>query len=202
MRQPGALARTGILLRMKTLMDMLPALAFLAAYLVYDIYIATIVLIACLYGAVALHWLRTREVHKMHLVTALLATVLGGMTVLLRDPMFIKLKPTAVYAAFAAILLGSHFIGAKPLMARIPATVIDLPQPVWHRINLAWAGFFLFCAVLNLPIAFYMSEQTWVLVKTFGFTALMFLFVLAHIPFVYDHLPKDDEDKAAGEPLP
>ena len=179
---------------MKTLMDMLPALAFLAAYLVYDIYIATIVLIASLYGAVVVHWLRTRELHKMHLGTAVLATVLGGLTVLLRDPMFIKLKPTAVYGAFSLVLLGSHFIGAKPLMARIPASVIDLPQPVWNKINAAWAGFFLFCALLNLPIAFLLSEQTWVLVKTFGFTALMMVFVLAHIPFVYEHLPKDEDD--------
>lgn len=184
---------------MKTLMDMLPALAFLAAYLVYDIYVATIVLIASLYFAVMVHWLRTREWHKMHLVAALLATVLGGLTLLLRDPMFIKLKPTAVYGAFAAILAGSHYIGAKPLMARIPPSVIDLPQHVWHKVNAAWAGFFVFCALLNLPIAFFLSEQTWVLVKTFGFTVLMFLFILAHIPFVYDHLPKEPEPAANDE---
>ncbi|MBR9813858.1 septation protein IspZ [bacterium] len=187
---------------MKTLMDMLPALAFLAAYLVYDIYVATIVLVVGLYLAVVVHWLRTREVHKMHLVAALLATVLGGLTLLLRDPMFIKLKPTAVYAAFAAILAGSHFIGSKPLMARIPPAVIPLPEHVWRKVNAAWAGFFVFCALLNLPIAFYLSEQTWVLVKTFGFTALMFLFIIAHIPFVYDYLPKEAPAAANDDGAP
>lgn len=178
---------------MKTIMELLPALAFVGAYLVYDIYVATIVLIVALFAAVAVHWLRTREVHKANLVAALVAAVLGGITLWVHDPLFIKLKPTVVYGVFALVLAGSHVIGSKPLMARIPPAVIALPDHLWARINAAWAVFFLLCAVVNVPIALYLPESTWVMIKTFGFTGASMLFILAHLPFVAPHLPRDDE---------
>lgn len=189
--------RTGIIPAMKTLTDLLPALAFVAAYVVYDIYVATIVLIATLFLAVGAHWLRTREVHKAHLVAAVVAAVLGGITLWVNDPLFIKLKPTAVYGVFALVLGGSHFIGSKPLMARIPPSVIELPDHLWARINAAWTVFFVACAVVNVPIALYLPEATWVMIKTFGFTGASMVFILAHLPFVAPYLPRDEE---AGQP--
>lgn len=182
-----------ILCRMKTLMDWLPALAFVAAYVVYDIYVATAVLIATLFAAVAVHRLRTGEWHKTNAIAAIIALLLGGLTLWIRDPMFIKLKPTAVYAIFAVVLAGSHFVGDKPLMARIPPSMIDLPDWLWSRINAAWAVFFLLCAVVNVPIAFYLPESTWVMIKTFGYTGASFLFLLAHLPFIAPYLPKEEE---------
>lgn len=181
---------------------MLPAIAFLAAYLVYDIYLATIVLIVSLYVALFAHWLTTRELQKIHLVGIVATTVLGGLTLMLRDPMFIKLKPTAVFGVISLILAGSHYVGSKPLMARVPSSFLDLPEPVWRKINASWAGFYAGCALLNLPIAFFLSEQTWVLVKTFGFTALTMLFIIAHIPFVYDYLPKEAPAAANDDGAP
>ncbi|WP_348672480.1 inner membrane-spanning protein YciB [uncultured Abyssibacter sp.] len=177
---------------MKTMLDWLPALAFVAAYLVYDIYVATAVLIAALFLSVAVHRARTGEWHKMNTIAALVALVLGGTTLWVHDPMFIKLKPTVVYAVFAAGLAGSHFIGEKPLMARIPPTMIDLPEWLWARINAAWAVFFLLCAIVNVPIALYLPEATWVMIKTFGFTGASFLFLLGHLPFVAPYLPKEE----------
>lgn len=187
---------------MKTVLFMLPATAFLATYLVYDIYIATIVLIGSLYAALFVHWLMTRELQKIHLVGVIAATVLGGLTLVLRDPVFIKLKPTAVFGVIALVLAGSHFVGAKPLMARVPSSFIDLPQPLWHKINASWACFYAFLGALNLAVAYGMTEHTWVMIKTFGYSALTFLFILAHIPFVYDHLPKDPPPAANDEGAP
>ena len=128
--------------RMKTMLDWLPALAFVAAYVVYDIYVATMVLIGALFLAVAVHRLHTGEWHKTNLVAACVALVLGGLTLWIRDPLFIKLKPTVVYAVFSVILIGSHFIGDKPLMARIPPTMIALPDWLWARVNAAWGNFY------------------------------------------------------------
>lgn len=181
-----------ILCRMKTMLDWLPALAFVAAYVVYDIYVATMVLIGALFLAVAVHRLRTGEWHKTNLVAACVALVLGGLTLWIRDPLFIKLKPTVVYAVFSVILAGSHFIGDKPLMARIPPTMIALPDWLWARVNAAWAVFFLICAIVNVPIALHFPESTWVMIKTFGFPAASFAFLLGHLPFVAPYLPKEE----------
>lgn len=169
---------------MKFLIDLIPALAFFGTYLTAGIYAATGVLIASLFLVVAIYWFWEKRLHKSHFITALAALVLGGLTLAVQDPVFILYKPTAVYAVFAAVLLGSHVIGDRVLLARLPQKAIQLPDPVWRKVNFAWAMFFAFCAVLNVYVAVNYSEATWVKFKTFGFTLLMFGFLLAHIPFL------------------
>ncbi|MGJ8670684.1 MAG: inner membrane-spanning protein YciB [Oceanococcus sp.] len=172
--------------------DSLPALAFLGAVIWRDIYFGTLVLIVSLFALVLYYAIREKRLHKMHFGTAMIALVLGGITLAVKDPMFIKFKPTAVYAVFAILLAGSHFVGDKVIMQRLGHSVLELPDALWRKVNVAWALFFIFCAGLNVVLALNLSDETWALVKTFGFTGLMFVFMLAHLPFVSDYLPKED----------
>jgi intracellular septation protein len=175
----------------KFLLDYAPALLFFGAYVAFDIYVATAVLIAAAIALVLVYRIWQGHWHKSHLIVAILATVLGGLTLAIHDPAFIKFKPTAVYAVFGLVLLGSHFIGDRVLLARLPQKTFNFPEPVWRRVNLAWALFFLGCAALNLYVAEHYDEATWVKFKTFGFTALMFVFLIAHAPFLSRYLPQD-----------
>jgi intracellular septation protein len=183
----------------KFLLDFAPALLFFGAYLLYDIYVATAVLIVAAIALVLVYRVWQKRWHKSHLVVAVMATVLGGLTLAIHDPAFIKFKPTAVYGVFALALLGSHFVGDRVLLARLGDSMEDafqrktfpFPMPVWRRINLAWGLFFLGCAVLNLYVAGHYDEATWVKFKTFGFTALLFIFLIAHLPFVARYMPQD-----------
>ena len=163
---------------MKILLDYLPIVLFVGAYYLRDIYFATAVLIVALFAQVGILWATTRRVPKIHLVAAVLALVLGGITLALHNPVFIKIKPTALYALFAAVLLGSQFVGDKPMMQRLLAANLHLPDRVWRRVNAMWAGFFLFCGALNLYVAYNFSEATWVNFKLFGMLGLTFAFVL------------------------
>jgi intracellular septation protein len=163
---------------MKILLDYLPIILFVGAYYLRDIYFATAVLIVALLAQVAILWGMTRRVPKMQLTAALLALVLGGITLALHDPVFIKVKPTALYGLFAVVLLASHYVGEKPLIQRLLESNLQLPVPVWRRVNLMWAGFFVFCGALNLYIAYSFAEATWVNFKLFGMLGLTFAFVL------------------------
>lgn len=183
---------------MRFLLDYAPALLFFAAYFLFDIYVATATLIAAALALVVVYRLWQRRWHASHLVVAALAVVLGGLTLAIHDPVFIKFKPTAVYGIFALALLGSHLIGDRVLLARIPQKAFAFPEPVWRGINLAWALFFLACAALNAYVASRYDEATWVKFKTFGFTALTFAFLLAHLPFVSRYLPEDPGGPAAS----
>ena len=183
---------------MTLLLDYAPLLAFFAAYAMRGIYFATVVLIAASFAAVLAGWLLTRRVNKVHLFTAVVAAVFGGLTLSLHDPQFIKLKPSVIYAVFALALLGSQFIGGKVLLARIPQQAIKLPEAVWRRVNLAWAAFFALCAGLNLYVAQNFSEVAWVKFKVFGFTALMFAFLLLHAPFLARYL-EDGPPREKGD---
>lgn len=176
------------------LIDFAPAVFFFTAYVFYGLYTATAVLIVSCFALVLVQWLRTRRLPRVQLVTAVLAAVLGGLTLWYRDPQFIKFKPTALYGLFALVLLGSHFIGDKVLLARIPQKQIVLPPAVWRKVNFAWAMFFLFCAALNLYVAANYSEAVWVKVKAFGFSLLMFAFLIAHAPFLARYL--EDQPKS------
>ena len=67
-----------------------------------------------------------RKIEKMHIITLVLITVLGGATLILQDPFFIKWKPTAVNWMFALAFLGSQFIGSKPFVKRMMAHAVEL----------------------------------------------------------------------------
>lgn len=163
---------------MKMLIDYLAIAAFVAAYYWRDIYFATVVLIVALFVQVGLTWAVTRKLPKILLGGALLALVMGGITLALRDPMFIKLKPTVLYGIFALALFASQYIGDKPAIQRLLSANLQLPDPVWRRLNLLWVGFFLFCGALNLFVAFSFAEQVWVNFKLFGMLGLTLVFAL------------------------
>jgi intracellular septation protein len=178
--------------RMNHVNSLAPTLAFFAAYYFGGIYVAVAVLMGVMLLTTAFEWLRAKKPPKVSIAMTALICVLGALTLWLRDPSFIKFKPTAIYGAFSLALLGSHLIGDKVLMARMPQQMIALPDPVWRRVNFAWAVFFAVCAILNLYVAANYSEAAWVKFKTFGFTALMFAFMLAHAPFLSRYVTPDD----------
>jgi len=174
---------------MKALLDLAPAAAFLIAYFAAkDLYVATAVLIVASFALVGFYRIHEKRWHVQHGITALLVGVFGGLTLAVHDPLFIKIKPTVLYLLFALLLLGSHFVGERVLLARLGGKSFNFPEPLWRRINLAWGLFFVLCAALNLYVAFNFSEAAWVKIKTFGFTGLMFVFMLAHAPFVARYL--------------
>jgi intracellular septation protein len=176
---------------MKYLLDLLPALAFLGAYLLGDIYIATVVLIGALALVVLAYAVLEQRLHRLHASAFAAAAIFGGITLYLRDPLFIKLKPSIVYGLFGSVLLLSQVIGRRVLLQRIPQNMLVLPDGVWRGVNLAWGLFFLSLSGLNLYVAEYLDEAVWVQLKAYGFTVLTLVFTLALLPFIYKYLPQE-----------
>ena len=177
---------------MKLLVDFLPILLFFVAYKLADIYVATGVLIVATLGQVGWIWLRQHRVEKLPLITAGLVLVLGGATLALHDPWFVKWKPTVVNWLFALAFLGSHVIGQKTLLERMMGGQLELPTPVWVKLSFAWALFFFAMGVANLYVAYTFTENAWVNFKLFGMMGLTLLFVLAQAVYMSRHLETDD----------
>lgn len=180
---------------MKALIDLIPAVLFFVVLVKTDIFTATAVLIPALFVAAVGHWLIDRKFPKTQFWIAVLALVLGGSTLLLGDPLFIKIKPSVVYALFAIVLFGSRFIGQKPLLARIPQTMLVMPDHVWDRLHSIWALFFLFAASMNIVVFMNFDDIIWGAYKSFGVSVMMFIFILAHIPFLHSYLQIEDREK-------
>ena len=163
---------------MKLFLDFFPIVLFFAAYKLADIYVATLAAIVGSVLLVAFTWLTRRKVETMHLISMVLIVVFGGLTWYLRDPTFIKLKPTVLNWLFATVFLGSHFIGKKTIIQRMLSSQITLPAPVWSRLNLAWTSYFIVIGAANIYVAYNYEEAVWVNIKLFGMMGLTFVFVL------------------------
>ncbi|MDT8375235.1 MAG: septation protein A [Mariprofundaceae bacterium] len=163
---------------MKFLFDFFPVLIFFISYKVYDIYVATAVLIiACLVQTVG-YWAIHRRFEKSHVITLLLVSLFGGATLLLQDEMFIKWKPSVINWLFGVAFIGSQFIGKQPLIQRMLGSQLELPQHIWRNLNSAWALFFIALGSLNLYVVYHYDTDTWVDFKMFGLLGLTLGFML------------------------
>ena len=163
---------------MKFLFDLFPVILFFIAFKAFDIYVATGVAIAATFAQIGWLWFRGRKIDTMLWVSLVIITVFGGMTLALHDETFIKWKPTVLYWAFAAVLLGGTLFFKKNLMRTLLAEQMELPEAAWKTLNWSWIGFFVFMGVANLVVAFNFSTDDWVNFKLFGGMGLMLVFVL------------------------
>jgi intracellular septation protein len=146
-------------------------------------------------------WLKARrqKVDLMLWISLALVTVLGGLTVWLHSETFIKWKPTGLYWAMGLSFLVSQFLLGRNLLKLMLGEQLQLPEPVWARLSLAWVAFFAAMGVINLWVAYNFSTDAWVNFKLFGGIGLMLLFTLAQGLYINRHLP-DDEPAAKDQP--
>lgn len=139
---------------MKFLLDFFPILLFFVAYKLQGIYVATGVAIAASALQVSWIWYRRRKLEPMHIATLGLLVVFGGLTIALQDPIFVMWKPTLVNWLFAAVFLGSQWIGGRTLIERMMSHAVQVPEHIWTRLNLAWVLFFLLSGLANLFVVY------------------------------------------------
>ena len=178
---------------MKQFFDFIPLLVFFAVYKFYDIYTATAALMVVTVLQIAITWFTLRKLEKMHLITLAMVLVFGGFTLFFHDDAFIKWKVTVINLLFSAALLVTRFVQKKPLIKQMLGKEMHLPDAIWSRVNLAWAGFFAVAAATNTYIAFHLPQEVWVNFKVFGLLGMTLLFTVATVFYLYRHLPAEQE---------
>jgi intracellular septation protein len=176
---------------MQVLFDFFPLVVFFAAYIAYDLYIATAAIIVAMALQIAYQWLRHRKVNKMLLISGALVAVFGGITLALRNPVFIQWKVTVVNWLFAAAFLGSQFIGSKTFTERIMGQAVELEPAFWRQLNMLWVANFAVIGVLNLYVMYNFDEQTWVYFKTWGMIGLSLLMAVGQAIWISSRTPAD-----------
>ena len=185
---------------MKFLFDFFPLVAFLIAFYIPEdreqgVYLGVQVMIVATLIQIIAYWLFTRKFEKMHVITLILTVVLGGATLLLKDVRFFKWKPTAVNWIFALVFIGSQFIGKKPIIRRMMDHAISVPDEIWTKLNLAWAGFFIFAGTINLYVAYNFSTEFWVNFKVYGLLGLTFIFAIRQAMYMSRYIKDIKEEK-------
>ncbi|WP_375738365.1 septation protein A [Pseudomonas boanensis] len=163
-------------------------------YMLGGIFSATAVLIVSsliVYGTL---FLLQRRLEKGQWLTLVACLVFGGMTLAFHSETFLKWKAPVVNWLFALGFAASHFIGDKPLIQRIMGHAVNLPQPIWVRLNVAWIMFFLACGFANLFVAFTFHEF-WVDFKVFGSLGMTVLFLVGQGIFLARHIHDGETQK-------
>ncbi|WP_119419333.1 septation protein A [Desertibaculum subflavum] len=163
-----------------------PLLVFFVTNARFGIFAATGAFMVAIVAALAASYAIERKLPTLPLVTAFFVLVFGGLTLMLQDELFIKLKPTIVNTLFAAILAGGMLFD-RPLLKPLMGAVLPLDDQGWRILTWRWAGFFLLLAVLNEVVWRTQTTDTWVSFKVFGVMPLTIVFMLAQVPLLRRH---------------
>ena len=168
---------------LKLVLDIGPLVLFFAANSKFGIYVATGAFMVAVLITLAVSYVLTRHIAIMPVVTAVIVLVFGGLTLILHDDLFIKLKPTIIYVLFGGTLLVGLALG-KPLLGLLFESVFHLTEEGWRKLTWRWALFFLFLAVVNEVVWRTQTTDFWVSFKLFGVVPLTFLFGALQYPLL------------------
>ena len=170
---------------------------FLIAYYKADLLMATAWFMAATGVALAISFIIERRVPIVLVVTAVIVMVFGGLTLLLDDERFIKMKPTIVQALFAIVLLGGLAL-KKPLLRPLFSAAWTLTDKGWNLLTLRFGLFFAVMAIANEIIWRTQSTDFWVNYKIFGAIAITFAFMACQAPLI-SRYQIDSEEPAPPE---
>lgn len=174
----------------KPLLEFGPIVAFFFAYMrmketVYTIgsndyqgfIVVTALFVPLLLVCTGILWKLTGKISPMQIMTVILVTAFGGMTVWLNDVRFIKMKPTLIYLIFGG-LLSIGLLRGQSYLRVVMQEALPMQNVGWMILTRRVAAFFFGLAVLNEVIWRGFSTEIWVYFKTFGLTAALFAFFM------------------------
>jgi len=181
-----------------TALELGPLVLFFVVISRWDIYYGTGVFIAA--TAVALPCYRWMEGRwpVMPMVGGFFVLVFGGLTLWLRDPIFIKLKPTIVNCLFGSILGGGLILFRRPLLKPILGAAFSLTDEGWLKLTVRWAMFFFVLAAINEVAWRNLSDANWSLSKVVVSFPLTIVFALLQVPLLKRHWAGDKNPFAGG----
>ena len=168
--------------------EAVPALQALGGRL----FIATAFFIVATLISLAVSFALTRRLPIMPLITGIMVLVFGGLTLLLQDETFIKMKPTIVNVLFGATLLIGLAFG-RSLLGYVFDSVFRLDAEGWRKLTFRWGVFFFVLAALNEIVWRNFSDDAWVNFKVFGIMPRTIAFTLMQMPLIQRHALEEPE---------
>lgn len=176
--------------KMRATLDFAPLALFFVVFKLYGLLPATATLIGVTLISLAVTYAIEKKLAVMPLVTGVLVTVMGGLTLYLQDEHFIKMKPTIVNLLFATVLLGGVTF-KKPMLKYVMSYAIQLTDRGWMILSLRWGLFFVGLAVLNEYIWRNYPTDFWVNFKVFGMLTCTIIFTVAQLPLMKRYMVEE-----------
>ena len=189
---------------MKALLDFVPLIIFFYLYKTVDpkdtnhqllqligsaggvdnnhILVATtglIISMLVVYGALFI--MQKFRLDKQQWIVLFMTVIFGGVTLMLSDDFYIRLKAAILNIVFAGAFLLSPWFSKdrKPLIQRLFGPVFNLTEAGWNNLNYAWAARFAIMSFLHVFFAFlFMDGKYWGEFTAFGDMIVMFSFII------------------------
>ncbi len=193
-REPGPKGRLAI--------DFGPLVLWLIVYFsTKDVLLSTGIFMAATTVAIAASWIAYRHISALLIFSGAMVLGFGGLTLWLKDPQYIQMKPTAYYLLVAGIL-GFGIVTGRPTIKLVLGHAYPgLTDLGWAKLTRNWALFFVAMAVANEAVWRHTSMEFWLGYKLWGAMPLTLLFAFANIPMLMKHgLTAEKAEDAALPP--
>lgn len=190
------------------LLDYGPLLVFFIAYKLagsglQGSLVATFAFMVAVIVSIAIGLAVLKRVSPMVWISTILILGFGAITLYLRDPKFIQMKPTVIYVGFAA-LLGGGLLRRKPFLKWLFGPAFPgLTEEGWLKLSRNWALFFVALAIANEIMRATLDFDTWLTLKVWGVTVVSLLFAVANMPMLLRHGldPESKDDVIKDTPV-
>ena len=171
---------------LKFVTDFGPLAVFFYFYYTNDkvLIIAIPPLIVATILAVMFVWILEKKVPLVPLLSGILISLFGGLTIYFDNPIFIYMKPTIINILFAFALFFGKYFTKEPVLKKILGKSLPLSDEGWQILNNRWVYFFFGLAVLNEMIWRTQSEEFWVNFKVWGIFPLTLIFTAFQVPII------------------
>ena len=204
---------------MKALLDFVPLIIFFYLYKTVDpkntdhpllqligsaggvdnnnILVATtglIISMQVVYGA--LFFMQKFRLDKQQWIVLFMTVIFGGVTLMLSDDFYIKLKAALLNIIFSGAFLLSPYFGKerKPLIKRLFGPIFNLSDAGWINLNFAWAAMFALMSFLHVFFAFlFMDGKYWGEFTAFGDMIVMFSFIIIQFIVLRKYFKSSEE---------
>lgn len=204
---------------MKALLDFVPLIIFFYLYKTVDpkntdhpllqligsaggvdnnnILVATtglIISMLVVYGA--LFFMQKFRLDKQQWIVLFMTVIFGGVTLMLSDDFYIKLKAALLNIIFSGAFLLSPYFGKerKPLIKRLFGPIFNLTDVGWKNLNFAWAAMFALMSFLHVFFAFlFMDGKYWGEFTAFGDMIVMFSFIIIQFIVLRKYFKSSEE---------
>jgi len=129
-------------------------------------------------------WVIEKKIPMVPLISGILITLFGGLTIYFDNAIFLYIKPTIINILFGLALLLGKFFTDEPILKKIIGKSLSLTSEGWNLLNKRWIYFFFGVAILNECVWRTQSEEFWVNFKVWGLLPITFIFTAFQVPLI------------------
>lgn len=170
------------------MLELFPIIVFYILYNFSNIFYATFFTIIFNLFLLLIFKIKYKKFNKGLFFSFLLILFFGGVTILLKDEFYIKLKTTIMYWIFGSLCLLTYILNKTPFLKMISSFSIGFPDNIWVSLNKNCGYYFIIMGSINLYIACNYDTNIWVNFKFFGTFIIGFIFIVIQYFFLFRNM--------------